>query len=110
MLKAIFNWFTGKPLPGTTAPDVKPEAAPYKVEAPEAVAPVQAPIPVKCGCGRSQSGFCVGLHKLTPEEWAVHADNPNSTKSAKKKRAPAKKAAAIKAPAKPKATAKSKAK
>lgn len=54
---------------------------PYKVEAPE---------PAKCGCGRSQTGFCVGLHKLTPEEWAVHKDNPAKPKKAK-------------APAKPKA-------
>lgn len=23
----------------------------------------------KCGCGRSTTGECVGLHKLTNEEW-----------------------------------------
>lgn len=23
----------------------------------------------KCGCGRSTTGECVGLHKLTTEEW-----------------------------------------
>ncbi len=23
----------------------------------------------KCGCGRSETGECVGLHKLTNEEW-----------------------------------------
>lgn len=40
MLKFITNWFTGKPLPGTTAPDVKPESAPYKVEAPAATTPI----------------------------------------------------------------------
>jgi hypothetical protein len=45
MLKAIFNWFTGKPLPGTEAPAVKAESAPYKVEPPP-VATVQAPAPV----------------------------------------------------------------
>ena len=32
--------------------------------------------PAKCGCGRSSTGFCVGLHKLTDAEWAVHPDNP----------------------------------
>lgn len=101
MLKTIFNWFTGKPLPGTTAPDVKPESAPYKVETPQ-VAPVQAPSPAKCGCGRSESGLCVGLHKLTAEEWAART----AKKPAKAKKAPAKPkaekkpAAAIKAPAK----------
>lgn len=31
--------------------------------------------PTKCGCGRSPTGFCVDLHKLSAEEWAVHADN-----------------------------------
>lgn len=71
--------------------------APYKVEPPQ---------PAKCGCGRSTTGFCVGLHKLTPDEWATHADNPNKQQPKKKpaaKKAPAKKPAAIKAPAKPRA-------
>lgn len=45
MLKAIFNWFTGRPDPKAEAPAVKPEAAPYKVEPPP-VASVQAPAPV----------------------------------------------------------------
>ena len=71
--------------------------APYKVEPPQ---------PAKCGCGRSPTGFCTGLHKLTPEEWAVHADNPNKAEPKKKpaaKKPAAKKPAAIKAPAKPRA-------
>ena len=51
MLKAIFNWFTGKPVPGTEAPAVKVESAPYKVEPPPVVkvsepAPVVEPVPV----------------------------------------------------------------
>ena len=74
MLKAIFNWFTGKPLPGTEAPAVQPEAAPYKLEVP-VVAPTMEPAtvstPAKCGCGRSSTGLCVGLHKLTPAQWAA---------------------------------------
>jgi hypothetical protein len=45
MLKAIFNWFTGKPLPGTEAPAVKAESVPYKVEPPPVVQ-VQALAPV----------------------------------------------------------------
>lgn len=24
---------------------------------------------VKCGCGRSTSGFCTGLHNLSEAEW-----------------------------------------
>lgn len=58
---------------GLQAPEPTPVEAPYKVETP----PTLAPEPARCGCGRSQSGFCVGLHKLTPEEWATHPDNPN---------------------------------
>jgi hypothetical protein len=56
---------------------------PYKVEVPVSVDTFQpvpavdiAPQPLRCGCGRSASGFCVGLHKLTAEEWATHPDNP----------------------------------
>jgi len=71
------------------------------VEVAPVAQPVSTPEPAKCGCGRSQSGLCVGLHKLTPEEWSVHSDNPNKVKPAKK--APAKKPAAPRAPAKPRA-------
>lgn len=87
--------------------------APYKVEAPVAE-PTPAPQPAKCGCGRSPSGFCVGLHKLSDAEWAVHADNPakqaEPAKPAAKKAPAKKKPAAMKAPAKPKAPRKPKAK
>lgn len=48
-------------------------SAPYKIDAPEQ----KATEPTPCACGRSSTGFCVGLHKLSNEEWAVHADNPN---------------------------------
>ena len=104
MLKQVLDFILGRK--GAPASVPKP-VAPYKVETPE---------PAKCGCGRSQSGYCVGLHKLTPEEWATHADNPNRTiekkpavkaKTARNKKAPA---AAMttsekpkKAPAKPRA-------
>lgn len=105
MIRFFKNLFKAKD-PGPAA------EAPYKVEAPS------EPAPAKCGCGRSQSGFCVGLHKLTPEEWSAHADNPNATKPVpKKKRTFVKRAegdtkakvAKIKAPAKPKTPRKSKA-
>jgi hypothetical protein len=33
--------------------------------------------PVKCGCGRSPTGECVGLHALGQEEWNSHTMNPN---------------------------------
>jgi hypothetical protein len=81
---------------------------------------VEAAAP-QCGCGRSPTGFCVGLHKLTAEEWAVSDQNPNKASVAKVtadnkaaavakvKKAPAKKTAdkkpvAKKAPAKKKST------
>ena len=80
------------------------EQAPYKVEAP-VVTPVvipPAPQPAKCGCGRSATGLCVGLHKLSQEEWAAHPDNPVKPVV---EAAPAKKPAAKKAPAKKKPAA-----
>jgi hypothetical protein len=81
---------------------------------------VEATAP-QCGCGRSPTGFCVGLHKLTAEEWAVSDQNPNKASVAdvtaenkqkavaKVKKAPAKKTAdkkpaAKRAPAKKKST------
>ena len=83
--------------------------APYKVEA-----PAEQPAPVKCGCGRSQSGNCIGLHKLSPEEWAVHEANPNKAPEQAEKPKKAKKPAKPKAPKatgekKPKAPRKKKA-
>ena len=54
-----------------TAKPAEVSGSEYRVEAP-------TPDP-KCGCGRSPTGFCVGLHKLTPEQWAVHDQNPNRT-------------------------------
>jgi len=101
--------------------DKQEAEAPYKVDASEvkaSVAPAAeqameqtAVQPTKCGCGRSPTGFCVGLHKLTSEEWAVHVDNPNKpvteTKPVKKPRKPAAtKTAAAKAKSKKPAAAK----
>ena len=66
MLKALIDFLLnrkGHPVQKDTTLEA---AAPYKVEAPE---------PVKCGCGRSPTGNCVGLHKLTDAEWAAHPDN-----------------------------------
>ena len=59
--------------------------------------------PPKCGCGRSPTGFCVGLHKLSPEAWAAKQAeiNPAAVEVAaepvKKKRTFVKKASAPKA-------------
>lgn len=82
MFNKIKEFFLGKPK------EAAPEA-PYKVETPAVDA--KASTQVKCGCGRSQSGFCVGLHALTAEDWAVHADNPAKPAKApaKPKKAPA---------------------
>lgn len=113
MIRFFKNLFKGKE-PSPVAESSKADAvnaAPYKVETPAEATPV------KCGCGRSQNGLCVGLHKLTPEEWSTHKDNPNATKPAPKKRTFKKreeggtaKVAKIKASATPKAPRKPKAK
>ena len=115
MFKTIKEFFFGKPVSEPKVEE-KVEAAnsvPYKVEA-----PVTTPIPLvvapaQCGCGRSPTGLCVGLHKLTVEEWATHADNTSKAVPVAKAASVAKakpvakpKAAAIKVPAKPKAPAK----
>jgi len=81
MLKAIFNWFTGKPVPGTEAPAVKAESAPYKVEPPPVVkvsepAPVVAPKLTVDGHG--------DVHEVAPVPKAKRAP------AEKKPRAPAK--------------------
>lgn len=100
MFKAIKEFFFGK------QPQQEPQA-PYKIEA----APAPEPQPVKCGCGRSTTGYCVGLHKLSQEEWAVHPDNPTKpeakVKPANKTRAKPKspKAPAAKKPRTKKAAA-----
>jgi hypothetical protein len=111
MLKRIVEFFTGKKQPVDV---VAPGGAPYKIEAPAAVSP-PADEPPKCGCGRSATGLCVGLHKLSSEAWAEHPNNPGmirkivaeparpAKKAAVKKPTAAKKPAAIKAPAKPRA-------
>ena len=118
MFKKIVEFFTGKkteskyahPLDAVTTPTV---SAPYKLEPPAATTPipsVPANEPPKCGCGRSATGYCVGLHKLTPEQWATSTSNPDYVtkvvvpEPVKKPRKPAaKKPAVIKAPAKPRA-------
>ena len=106
MLRFLKSFFSKQTQP-------EPEV-PYKVE-PAAHESVAQP---QCGCGRSASGFCVGLHKLSTEEWAVHPDNlakiePKSApakKPATKKSAAAKKPAAITAAPKPKTKGKKPAK
>lgn len=82
--------------------DAPKTEAPYKVEAP-AVEEVKAP--TKCGCGRSPSGNCVGLHALSEDAWAVHPDNPKKVEKPAVTEAPAVKvrSAKPKAPKAPKA-------
>ena len=95
MLKALVDFLLnrkGHPVQKDTTLDAQ---APYKVEAPE---------PPKCGCGRSPTGYCVGLHKLTDAEWATHPDNkkpegiwPFPTAVAPEEKKPAVKAKATRA-------------
>ncbi len=106
MLRFFKSFFSKAKQPESTAP--------YKVEAPVPAYDVAPqPEPAKCGCGRSQTGLCVGLHKLSPAEWAAHPDNPKPPVTEQKpvaKQAPVKKKpAATKAPAKPRTPRKPKA-
>ena len=121
MFKKIVEFFTGKkpqskfahPLDAVTTPSVP--QAPYKVEPPADMTPipyVPANEPPRCGCGRSSTGYCVGLHKLSPEAWASHPNNPDMVgkilaepaRPAKKPRKAAeKKPVVVKAPAKSRA-------
>ena len=117
MLKKIIDFITSRK-PAPAEPVV---SAPYKVPEPAAVTPIPlipANEPPKCGCGRSSTGFCVGLHKLSPEAWAAKQATINTVAAVeiaaepvepvKKKRTYAKKPAvskpaAITASAKPQA-------
>ena len=83
------------------AAGIQIEQVPYKVEPPvvENKVEVANRQPVKCGCGRSESGFCVGLHRLSEDEWAAHDANPKKVKAVTKPKAAPK----DKAPAKPRA-------
>jgi monoamine oxidase len=122
MIEFIKKLFGGKPAEQTAEAPYKVETAPAPdVEtAPTPIPVAETPVePAKCGCGRSQTGFCVGLHKLSTDEWASHPDNPikpvavveqapakqPAKKPAPKKQQPAKKPVAPKpkAPRKPKA-------
>jgi hypothetical protein len=98
---------------------VQIEQVPYKVEPPVIVPASYAEAvvvtnkaesvnqqPVKCGCGRSESGLCVGLHKLSEEEWAVHDANPKKVVESKPAAITAAKKPAVKKPAAKKAAAK----
>lgn len=120
MFKTLFDFILNR----KGHPVQTDSVAPYKVETPAAEAPTTKVEPVKCGCGRSPSGYCVGLHSLTAEEWNAHPANPAPVVAAAPEAKPAakatpkvgktaaksakaadakKKPAAMKAPAKPRA-------
>jgi hypothetical protein len=69
MLKKIKAFFTGeKKVEVTSNLKMVEEQPVFKEVAYE---------PKKCGCGRSSTGLCAGLHALSQDEWDNHADNPN---------------------------------
>lgn len=96
VLAGYWFWYRSQSDKIAGSQNQEPEA-PYKIEtaAPQAVVDE----PRRCGCGRSQTGFCVGLHALTPEEWAKHSDNPHLTPPVETAKKPA-----AKRPAKAKET------
>jgi len=72
MFKTLFDFILNR----KGHPAQQDSVAPAKVEAPAVEAPSTKIEPTKCGCGRSPSGYCVGLHSLTAEEWNGHPANP----------------------------------
>jgi hypothetical protein len=81
MFKFLKSLFGGDQQTNQAA-GVQIEQTPYKVEPPvvEDKVAVANRAPAKCGCGRSSTGLCVGLHKLTDDEWSAHDANPNKAK------------------------------
>ena len=72
------------------AAEVKTEVAKVKKVTKEAKAKVEqieAKVSPKCGCGRSETGRCVGLHKIPKSDWEAGV----RTIPAPKKKATAKK-------------------
>ena len=47
-----------------TNKSIFPEAVQYTEE-------YYSKVPVKCGCGRSETGFCTGLHRIPKKDWAA---------------------------------------
>ena len=99
IFQKIAEWFTGRKRTDEKHPldyinnkySGEPAAvlqAPLKVEPPAEPVVEVRPEPTKCGCGRSSTGLCVGLHRMTQAEWAVHADNPHRTDSIKEVKRP----------------------
>ena len=64
--------------------------------------------PKKCGCGRSPTGLCAGLHALSQAEWDNHSDNPNKVVAPVVEAAPEPVVAPAPAPKKPRAKKSSK--
>jgi hypothetical protein len=47
-----------------TNKSIFPEAVQYTEE-------YYSKVPAKCGCGRSETGFCTGLHRIPKKDWAA---------------------------------------
>ena len=67
IFERLKNWWLGTaPTPAQPAPD-SVESVIIVDRTPQPVVPAAA----ACGCGRSDTGLCVGLHLLSDEEWAA---------------------------------------
>ena len=77
----MFTWLKnlfGIKTVADTVKEVEKKAEAAVVEVKAEIAAVEAKVAeaIKCGCGRSPTGFCVGLHVLPDDLWATHPDNP----------------------------------
>jgi CDGSH-type Zn-finger protein len=77
-IKEFFGFYESKPKVNDQITD---SVTQVNSQITDSVTQVKEPAAVKCGCGRSPSGFCMGLHKMTDKEWAVSDKNPNKVDS-----------------------------
>ena len=70
IFERLKNWWLGT---GNAAAQPAPDSA----ESVIVITKTNQPTPAACGCGRSDTGLCVGLHLLSDAEWAISDKNPN---------------------------------
>jgi len=64
IFKKLLQWWTGTPKPAPDSVESVIQVSPSTQDSATTVA-------AACGCGRSETGFCVGLHLLSDAEWAA---------------------------------------
>ena len=60
-------------------------------EAKAKVEQIEAKVSPKCGCGRSETGYCVGLHRIPKDDWEAGVRTIPATKKKATAKKPTKK-------------------